>query len=133
MKLPHLDQLVLLERGEAGLLAKALAVLVRDVTQATRPVSMTTAIALPALATLATTLGRRHLREQLAPVRPGRRPKPRTFRISYDQLAVLLHYRVPMCYCGLNDTEQLQLRSVVGKFQQKALNLEHVIRFARAD
>ena len=129
MKLPHLDQLVPLERGEAGLLAKALAVLVRDVTQATRPVHVMDAITLPALATVATRLTRLHQREQLVPVRPGKRPKPRAFRVSYDQLAVLLHCRVALFYTGLEGYEQLQLQVVLGKFQQQSLNLTHFIRF----
>ncbi|WP_201979307.1 hypothetical protein [Hymenobacter rubidus] len=128
MRLPALDQRVLLERGEAGVLAAALGVLVRDVTHATRPVPLLEAIALPALSTLATRLGRLHQRERAAPPRPGQRPRPRAFRVSYDQLAVLLHYRLCLPYCGLGALGQQQVQVVVGKFQQQALNLEHLLR-----
>lgn len=130
MKLPHLDQLVPLERGEAGVLAEALAVLVRDVTQTAKPVNAMEAITLPAVAALATKLARLHQRELNAPVRPGRRPRPRHFRVSYDQLAVLLHYRGVLHYCGLGEVELLQLQAALGRFQQQSLNLEHLIRFS---
>jgi hypothetical protein len=129
MKLPHLDQLVPLDRGDAGVVAKALSVLVQDVTHATRPVTALEAIMLPALAALATRLVRVHQREQATPVRPGKRPKPRNFRLSYDQLAVLLHHRQSLFYCGLQEIEQLQLQVVIGKIQQKSLNLAHWIKF----
>ncbi|WP_310396017.1 hypothetical protein [Hymenobacter sp.] len=129
MKLPHLDQVVDLERGEAGLLAKALGVLVRDVTHAEQAVPYLEAIALPALATLATKLARLHQRELAAPPRPGQRPKPRRFRLSYDQLAVLLYYRLTLPYCELSRIEQLQLRVVVGKFHQQSLNLAQFFKF----
>jgi hypothetical protein len=130
MKLPHLDQLVPLDRGDAGVLAKALAVLVRDVTHATKPVSYMQAITLPALAALTKKLATVHHREQERPVVPNKRPKPRNFRVSYDQMAVLMHSRAPLHYCGLDDIEQLQLQVVLGKFHQKSLNLSTWIKFS---
>jgi hypothetical protein len=120
MKLPHLDQRVPLDRGDAGILAKALAVLVRDVTHA---------ICLPLMAALTKKLATVDAREQLQPLKPGKRPKPRNFRIPYDQLAVLMHHRSPLFYCGLDQVEMLQLQVVLGKFQQKALNIDNYIRF----
>ncbi|WP_310391468.1 hypothetical protein [Hymenobacter sp.] len=129
MRLAHLDQFIELERGEAGLLAKALDVLVRDVTHAEQAVPYLEAITLPALATLATKLTRLHQRELAAPLRPGKRPKPRRFRVSYDQLAVLLYYRLSLPHCELSRIEQLQLRVVMGKFHQQSLNLAQFFKF----
>ena len=130
MKLPHLDQLVPLERGDAGVLAKALAVLVRDVTQAKRPVSKLEALLLTPLAGLTKKLVQIHQREQLAPPKPGRKAKPRNLRVTYDQMAVLMHYRHTLYFCGLEEWEYLQVQVVVGKFQQKSLNLAHFIKFS---
>ncbi|RZK34685.1 MAG: hypothetical protein EOO57_10635 [Hymenobacter sp.] len=130
MRLPHLDQLVPLERGEAGLLARAVAVLVRDVTHSQTPVPLVELLTFAPLATLAKTLHQRHQREQLVPVRPGRRPlRPWQLRVRYDQLAALLHHRLALFYCGLSEAENLQLAGIVGKFQQKSLNLSTWIRF----
>jgi hypothetical protein len=123
MKLPHLDQLVLLERGEAGLLARPLAVLVRDATQGRRPITAMQALTLTPLATLARRLLRVHQQEQLRPPKPGRRPAPRQVRVSYDQLVALLQDRASLYYCGLSALENQQMQVVVGKFHQKSLNL----------
>ncbi|MGI4865427.1 MAG: hypothetical protein ACRYFZ_16005 [Janthinobacterium lividum] len=123
MRLPHLDQLVLLERGEAGLLAKALAVLVRDVTHAERPVPRLELLTFGPLVALGRQLLQIHQREQLTPVRPKCPARPRRLRVRYDQLVALLFHRLALFYCGLSEEENLQLRGVVGKFQQKALNL----------
>ncbi|MGI4866143.1 MAG: hypothetical protein ACRYFZ_19620 [Janthinobacterium lividum] len=120
--LPHLDRLVPLERGEAGLLARALAVLVRDVTHAAQPVPLVELLACGPLADLTRQLLQRHQREQLTPTRPGRRPRPWQLRVRYDQLAALLHSRYALGYCGLSAEENLLLRGIVGRFQQKALN-----------
>jgi hypothetical protein len=130
MKLPHLDQIVLLERGEAGLLARALHVLVQDVTAAKRPVPPGHLLTCAPLATLAQRLDQVHQREQLSPRRPGRRPKPRRLRVPYDQLLAVLHHRWALGYCGLSAEEQLLLPGLVGKFQQQALNLARWVRFA---
>lgn len=131
MKLPHLDQIVLLERGEAGLLARAVAVLVRDVTRAKQPVSSAKMLAFAPLATLAKRLYQLHQREQLAPVRPGRRLKPQRLRVPYDQLLALLHHRWELSYCGLSAEETLLLPGIVGKFQQQSLNLSTWIKFEK--
>lgn len=127
--LPRFDQLVPLERGEAGLLARAVAVLVRDVTHATRPVPLVEILTFAPLATLGRELLKIHRREQLAPARPKRPPKPRQLRVPCDQLAALLHCERALYCCGLSAEETLLLRGIVGKFQQKSLNLSQWIRF----
>ena len=130
MKLPHLDQLVPLERGEAGLLAKALTALVRELTYAQEPVPLVQMLTFTPLAALARKLHQLHLREQVTPVRPTRRPpKPRQLRVSYDQLVALMVHRARLCADGLSEEENLQVRVLVGKFQQKTLNLSQWIRF----
>lgn len=129
MKLPHLDQLVLLQRGEAGVLAKAVGVLVGDVTRARRPVSAAKMLTFAPLATLGKKLYQLHQREQLTPPKRGRWPKPRTLRVSYDQLLALLDNRWALSYCGLSEEELLLLPGIVGKFQQKSLNLTQYISF----
>ncbi|HEX8659651.1 MAG TPA: hypothetical protein VF690_19065 [Hymenobacter sp.] len=130
MKLPHLDQLVPLERDDAGLLASALGVLVNDALLSPRPLPLFDAITLPALATMATKFAALHRREQANPPRPGKHPKPRQFRVSYDQMAVLMHYRQVFDYCGLGDYKQSRLRVVMGRFQQKSLNISDRIKFS---
>ena len=126
MKLPHLDQLVPLERGEAGLLARAVAVLVRDVTQAQRPVPLVEMLTFAPLATLTKKLLHRHQREQLT---PGSSAKLRPLRVSYDQLVALLLNHGALYHCDLSEEENLQLRGILGKFQQKSLNLSTWIKF----
>ena len=132
MKLPHLDQLVPLERGEAGVLARAVAVLVRDVTHAETPVSGLQLLTLAPLASLARRLHQLHQREQLRPLRPlrpGRRPRPHQLRVSGYQLVALLHCRAALAYCGLSEEDSLLLPGIVGKFQQKSLNLTAYLHF----
>lgn len=124
MRLPYLDQRVPLARGEAGLLARAVAVLVRDVTHSSQPVPLVELLTVGPLAALTAALLRRHQREQLTPVVPGRPVKPQLLRVPYDQLAALLLHRLALPYCGLSEQENLLLTGIVGKFQQKALNLD---------
>jgi len=129
MKLPLLDQVVLLERGEAGLLARPMAVLVQGVTHATRPVVALEMLLLTPLEALRKQLERIDKAEQAQPPKPGKRPKPRKLRVPYDQLVALLHNRHALYYCGLSDEEHLQLHGVVGKFQQASLELARYIKF----
>lgn len=127
MKLPHLDQIVFLERGEAGLLARALAVLVQDVTQAQRPVPYLEILTFTPLCQLGKKLLQHHRREQLTPARPRRFPKPKQLRIPYDQLVALHLHRFALHHCQLCEQENLQLQAILGKFQQRALNLSQWI------
>lgn len=127
MKLPHLDQIVLLERGEAGLLARAVAVLVQDVTQARRPVPYVEMLTFVPFCNLGKKLLQLHRREQLTPAKPF--SKPRQLRVTYDQLVALHHRSFALTYCNLSEGERLQLRAILGKFQQKSLNLSRWIRF----
>jgi hypothetical protein len=84
--------------------------------------------ALP-LVGLARQLDKLHRREQAAPPKPGKTPKPRTFRVSYDQLAALLlnHAEID-CWVG-SPLEKLQVQTTIGKFQQKSLNLSQYLTF----
>ena len=135
MRLPHLDQLIPLERGEAGLLAQALAVLLEDavrIVQGDRGLRLSPAFALQ-LTPLAS-LGRRLLavarQEQLRPLRPGRRrPASRPVRVRYDELVAVLQCRASLYYTNLAETEKLQLQRVLGEFQRASLGLECYIRF----
>ena len=129
MRLPHLDQYVPLERGEAGLLARAVAVLVQNVTQATRPVPYLEMLTFTPFCNLGKKLLQHHRREQLTPARPKRFPKPKQLRVPYDQLVALHHNRFALNYCNLSEEENFQLQAILGKFQQKALNLGQWIRF----
>ena len=132
MKLPHLDQLVPLERGEAGLLARSLAVLMSDATLRP-PMSRWEALQLTPLASLGRRLLGRHEQEQRRPLRPsaGRRPPaPRPFRVRYDELVVVHENRTALLYTNLSESEQLQLQVLLGKFHQKSLNLDHCIKFS---
>lgn len=129
MKLPHLDQVVLLERGEAGLLARAVAVLVQDVTQAKRPVPYLEMLTFAPFCNLSKKLLQFHRREQLTPARPKHFPKPRHLRVSYNQLAALHHHRFALQYCNLSGAETLWLQAILGKFHQQMLNLSTRVRF----
>jgi len=129
MNLPLLDQLVPLERGEAGLLARAVQVLLDDTTQPTTPVQPVELLLLAPLAKLATKLHRRHAAEQARSLRPGQRSKPWQYRASCYQLCALHLTRYALLHCGLSSEENLLLVNVLGKFQQKSLNLTHWIKF----
>lgn len=129
MKLPHLDQIVLLERGEAGLLARAVAVLVQDVTQAKRPVPYLEMLTFAPFCNLGKKLLQYHRREQLTPARPKRFPKPQQLRVPYDQLVALHLRRFSLNYCNLSEEENLRLQAILGKFQQQSLNLGRWVRF----
>jgi hypothetical protein len=129
MRLPHLDQYVPLERGEAGLLARALALLVQDGTQAQRPVPYVEMLTFAPLCQLGKKLLQHHRREQLTPARPKRFPKPKQLRVPYDQLVALHLHRFALQHCSLCEQENLQLQAILGKFQQQSLNLRQWIGF----
>lgn len=133
MRLPYLDQLVSLERGEAALLARALAVLVAVLVEdATRqPMPVIDALQLTPLASLGRRLVQRHKLEQHRP--PGARGRPARawlLRVRYDELAAVHLNRGALLYTGLQQAEQLQLQVVLGRFHQKSLNLDRYIKFS---
>jgi hypothetical protein len=128
MRLPHLDQLVPLERGEAGLLARALAGLVEDAFRRP-PMTLAQALQLTPMVSLGKRLVARHCQEQLRPLRPGKRPPARPLRVRYDELVAVLENRAALSYTNLAETEKLQLQRVLGEFQRASLNLECYIRF----
>lgn len=126
---PGLDQRVLLDRGEAGRLAQAVAAHVLAVKGGPRPLLAASVLTCLPLVGLARKLQALHQQEQARPPRPGHTHKPRTFRVSYAQLAALLLHRAEIdCWVG-SPLEQLQVQHVIGKFQQKSLNLSQYLTF----
>jgi hypothetical protein len=137
MKLPHLDQFIPLERGEAGLLARALGVQLEDAacivySDRDRGLRLTPAwaLALTPFTTLGKRLVARHNQEQARPLKPGKRPAARLLRVRYDELVAVLENRVALYYINLAEEEKLQLQRVVGEFQRCSLNLQYYIRFS---
>jgi len=137
MKLPHLDQFIPLERGEAGLLAQALAVLVEDALRvvlsehAPRERERLTPeqlLKLTPLASLGKRLVARHRQEQGRPLKPGKRPAARPVRVAYNELLAVLESRSSLYYTSLAEVEKIQLQRVLGEFQRYSLNLECYIR-----
>lgn len=125
---PGLDQRVLLDQGEAGRLAQAVAAHVLAL-KATRPVLATSLLTCLPLVGFARKLQALHRQEQARPPRPGQPSKPRTFRVSYHQLASLLLHRAEIdCWVG-SPLEKLQVQATIGKFQQKSLNLSQYLTF----
>lgn len=134
MKLPQLDQLIALERGEAGVLAQALAGLVEDAVRVVRGgpgLLLTPALALQLtpLASLGRRLVARHNQEQARPLKRGQRPPARSVRVRYDELVAVLQSRPSLGYTNLAEVEKLQLQRVLGEFQRHSLSLECYIRF----
>ena len=134
MKLPHLDQLIALERGEAGVLAQALAVLVEDAVRVAcggpgPRLTPAQALQLAPLASLGWRLVARHNQEQARPMKPGQRPPARSVRVRYDELVAVLQSRPALGYTNLAEVEKLQLQRVLGEFQRYSLNLECYINF----
>ena len=128
LRLPGLDQRVVLDRGEAGRLARAVAAYVLDL-KASYPMPAASVLTALPLVGLARQLDKLHRREQAAPPKPGKTPKPRTFRVSYDQLAALLLNHAGIdCWVG-SPLEKLQVQTTIGKFQQKSLNLSQYLTF----
>jgi hypothetical protein len=123
MKLPFLDQIVELERGEANDLRHVVSQAcfsVMATLEAERPVPLSAGlmVALPALRRLVHRLGRVSQQELNHVGRPKQRPHK--FRLSYDELAAVMLYVLP--YAA---TAHVPL----GKVQQKSLNLDLFIDF----
>ncbi|MBF9239484.1 hypothetical protein I2I05_18975 [Hymenobacter sp. BT683] len=124
MSFPHLDQVIELNRGEAGQLWWAVADCGRrnairlHQNQGLRVESAGVVVALPALLRVAKRLKRlddRELRRVGVP-----KNKPVQFRLRCDELVALMLYVWPHSYSG---------HVVLGKVQQVSLNLEHLIKF----
>ena len=137
MRLPHLDQLIPLERGEAGLLARAIAVLLSEAQriakgQANKGLRLTPirALQLTPLTKLGKRLVARHNQEQARPLKAGRRPAARTLGVR-DELVAVLDSRASLYDTGVAETEKWQLQRVLGEFQRHSLNLERCLDFAR--
>jgi hypothetical protein len=107
MKLPNLDQVIELQRGEAGRLWWAIADKCRRV------------VALPALHRVAKRLQTLDNRELAVVGVPPK--KPRKFRLHYDELVAIMLYVFTEPISGA--------RVPLGKIQQKSLNLADVIKF----
>ncbi|GAB3660058.1 hypothetical protein GCM10027594_30560 [Hymenobacter agri] len=127
MQLAHLDQVIALERGEARELWWAMAECGRrNLARLSRPLgapvdSAGVVVALPALERVARRLKRIDERERHQVGIPSRRPKK--FRLRVDELAALMLYVWPESLPGHAG------HVVLGKVQQKSLNLESRIRW----
>ncbi len=124
MNLRHLDQIIELERGEAGQLWWAVSDcgrrnLVRlHMQHATRVESAGVVVALPALERVARRLKTIDERERCFSGIPSRRPKK--FRLKVDELVAIMLYVWPHAASG---------HVVLGKVQQQSLNLDQRIKF----
>lgn len=122
---PHLDQIIELQRGEAGQLCFAIADcgrrnLVRlHMRPGRRVESPGVVVALPVLERVARRLKRIAEREQAHVGIPRR--KPVKFRLRCDELVAIMCYVFPLA--------ELSARVVLGKVHQVSLNLEHLIKF----
>lgn len=125
MNLPHLDQIIELERGQAGELWWAVADcgrrnLVRlHMQQPCQVESAGVVVALPALERVAKRLKRIDERELRHVGLPRR--KPVRFRLKVDEVVAIMLYVWPHAGSG---------HVVLGKVHQVSLNLEQVICFA---
>jgi hypothetical protein len=120
MRLPQLDQVIELERGEAGQLLWHLTQLARKVAFVLSEdghghVEPQVLIALPAMNRVAKRLQRIDESDQ---VRDGKPAKPRRFRLAFDELLAIRLY-VPVTGAD----------AVLGKVQQKSLNLDTYVSF----
>jgi len=123
MKLPFLDQIVALERGEAHELQHVVGNVCLDIManlQAERPAPMPPALmlAFPVLRRLVTRLGRIAQQEFFHVGQPRR--KPHRFRLSYEETVALMLYVQPQATSAY---------VVLGKVHQVSLNLEQFIGF----
>jgi hypothetical protein len=123
MRIPFLDQMVELERGEAHELQHVVGnvcLQVMQVLQADYPAPMPAGLllAFPVLRRLVTRLGRVAQQELFRVGRP--RQQPVRFRLSYEELVALMLHVQPSATSGL---------VVLGKVHQQSLNLEQWIRF----
>jgi len=124
MRLPHLDQIMELERGEAGQLWWAIAekwarTIAVTAAEPPEPVEAMLLLALPVLQRVAKRLYTIDQRELSRRGKPAGRPQ--RFRLRHDELIVIMRFVA---------TERISLARVpLGKVQQKSLNLEHYITF----
>ncbi|MBO2007573.1 hypothetical protein [Hymenobacter negativus] len=119
----HLDQLIELEHGEARQLYWQIGDVLRHVAMGAqrptpRPVDGNLFLALPALQRVGQRLYRLAQREANAIGPP--RQRPRRFRLKAEELVALMLHVQPQATSGL---------VVLGKVQQKSLNLESLITF----
>lgn len=120
----HFPQTIELERGEAFQLYLAVATVWRDASaapsqQPPQPLALELLLALP----LMNRLGKRLYKVQQAEQRQVGKPrrKPRPFRLSCEEVAVITRHVLPAA--------ALLARSVLGKVQQKSLNLAPYVQF----
>lgn len=129
MKLPLLDQLVPLERGDAFTAASAIGRHLQE--SLTRPAALRLwwqyALCLTPLEQLRRRLLRRHQAEALAGVKPGKRAKPKLLRVPYAELVALRE-----CQGSIQSLfpDDLELVTVLCKFQQRSTALDQYIKFS---
>lgn len=121
-----LPQTIELERGEAYLLGLAIGHVWRAANEATgaeppRPLELGLLLALPVLQRLGRRLWRAKEAEEVAAQLGTPRHKPRAFRLSCEEVAVVMHYVLPRA--------SFLTAGVLGKVQQKSLNLTPYVNF----
>lgn len=123
MNLQHLSQTIDLERGEALHLYLAVATVWRDATAALSPPPQPLALGLLLALPLLRRLGKRLYRVGQAEARQVGKPArgSRAFRLSGEEVAVLT--------CHVLPAAGLLARPVLGKVQQKSLNLTPYVNF----
>lgn len=119
-----LPQVIELERGEAGQFYWAVARVWVEASQAPLqyepiPLDVNLLIALPVLKRLGKRLYNLSQNETTHVGKPRR--KPRAFRLSCEEVAVVVQHVLPVA--------PLQARAVLGKVQQKSLNLSRYVKF----
>lgn len=133
MKLPHLSQLVLLDRHMAGVVHAYLqgeqrSLLRRDPAQGQR-LSTIEALALAPLERLLRRLGRLQERDQLPAPRKAR---PHKLRVDYaEMVSVRYFYPRMLASAAAQPANHLVLATALGRFHQPSLSLESHIRLAR--
>jgi hypothetical protein len=111
-------------------MARVVAVLVQEVTQAKRSAPYLEMLTLAPFCNLRKKLLQPHRREQLTSAQPRRFPKSRALCVPYDQLAALHLNHFVLNYRNLCAQEHLQVQTILSKFQEQVLNLTDWIRFS---
>jgi hypothetical protein len=130
MKLPHLTQHVLLDRGMARVVTYYLLAVQRELLcrnpDAKQLLSTAEALSLKPLSSLIRRVEKLSERD-FSPA--PKKPKPYLLRVEYDEMAtVRLYYGRMLASAACTPENHTQLATVLGRFHQPSLNLETHIR-----
>lgn len=139
MELPHLTQLVLLDRGQAVYVYLALyqvreELLQRDLDRRlwtpTEALSLAPLTALLKRLLVLTARDEKPLPARKPAKRPARRParprppKPHKLKVKYDQMVVVRFYYARLLATLTDEDQQLVLAGALARFHQPSLNIE---------